>query len=60
MIMDEKNHLNLNMIYAVIFHRKKIQNDFCGFSSGMHNWSTFEGKRYFKNIKNFLIPLKEK
>ena len=60
MIMDEKNYLNLNMIYAVIFHRKKIQNDFCGFSSGMHNWSTFEGKRYFRNSKIFLIPLKEK
>ena len=60
MIMDEKNHLNLNMIYAVIFQRKKIQNDFCGFIPGMHNWSTFEGERYFKNIKNFLIPLKEK
>ena len=58
--MDEENHLNLNMIYAVIFQRKKIQNDFCGFISRMHNWSTFEGKRYFKNIKNFLIPLKEK
>ena len=60
MIMDEKTHLNLNMIYAVIFQRKKIQNDFCGFISGMHNWSTFEGESYFKNIKNFLIPLKEK
>ena len=49
--MDEENHLNLNMIYAVIFQRKKIQNDFCGFISGMHNWSTFEGESYFKNIK---------
>ena len=35
------------MIYAVIFQRKKIRNDFCGFISRMHNWSTFEGKRYF-------------
>ena len=58
--MDEENHLNLNMIYAVIFQRKKIQNDFCGFISRMHNLSTIEGKRYFKKIKIFLISLKEK
>lgn len=58
--MDEENHLNLNMIYAVIFQRRKIQNDFCRFLPGMFNWSTLKERDISKTFKNFLILLKGK
>ena len=40
------------MICAVIFKRKKIQNDHCGFISGILDWLIFEGNRNIrkKNI----------
>ena len=55
--MDEENHLNLNVIYAMICQRKQIQNDFCGFISGMKH---LKERDILKAFKNFLIPLKEK
>ena len=60
MIMDEENHPSLNMIYAVIFQRRKIQNAFCCFISGMYNWSTLKERDISKTFKNFLILLKGK
>ena len=44
------------MICAVIFKRKKIQNDHCGFISAMFDWLIFEVNR---NIwrKNFIFKI---
>lgn len=47
------------MIYAVIFQRRKIQNDFCCFISGMYNWSTLKERDISKNLKIFSFYWKE-